>query len=390
MSNTVRSVWNAKAKALKNAVWNTTKRKCERPTQAAEEPAKRAPAKKKNHTSSTGHGMKIPEDKTSKWSVIGEGHIEGKVSNVRGSTKKRQLRVPAVPELHAKSSDVDVQPEEEFNMPSIDNEFFADKPKDASDFQLSGDEADAGTDADLEPIEDESDNCIVKSLSAETPIWADDSPSEEDRHGGLTSDEHCNSSKGNFVDYNAQANHVHDHDRTTGGPKLVRTDTGKIKLMDQNIDTCCVVQRAILEAKCPSHLKTDNSYCMALATLVKARVLLFRSKLKDDACAHITAYYCLGPDCVDAAKKNLLVNHVYHYTQHFNVYAVLFWKSSGSPSKFSEVYLFQVKFLEKLRQDVPGKFHRVMADTFEAICDVGSHNDVMAILNLAGMDNDSE
>lgn len=75
--------------------------------------------------------------------------------------------VLAVPESHAKSRNVDVQPEEDFNMPSINNEFFADEPEDASDFQLSSDEADAGTDADLEPIEDKSDDCIVKLLSAE-------------------------------------------------------------------------------------------------------------------------------------------------------------------------------------------------------------------------------
>ncbi|KAG1843743.1 hypothetical protein C8R48DRAFT_780583 [Suillus tomentosus] len=507
----IAGVQNVKAKALKNAVWKTTQRKCECP--AAEEPAKRAPAKKKNHTSSTGHGM---------------------VGITAGS------RAPGI--------SVSPKNVKEIKHPN-------DEPEDASDFQLSGDEVDAGTDADLKPIEDESDDCIVKLLSAEspqiptfvskaeqldfpltqptwpcvtmaasklsrtvepfpfssaqpnlraptrcplrsqnlslhTPIWADDSPSEEDHHGGLTSDEHCNSSKGNLVDHDAQADHIHNHDHTTGGPKLVWTDTGKIKPMDQDLDTCRVVQRAILEPKVhltsvngypkltkkglftwdalvtasracgvppiQNRLKTDDSYGMAPATL-------------DDACAHITAYYRLGPDCVDAAKK-LLVNHVYHYAQHFDdknvaipqankpnsadilpylmkgyyfngpksvgvnfsdrfkeitsnkaqrpkvtipmvastttsVYAALFWKSSGSPSKFnftgnlfSKVYLFHAKFLEKLRQDAPGKFRRLMADIFEAICklftngnsDVGSHNDAMAILDLASMDDDSE
>ncbi|KAG1784993.1 uncharacterized protein HD556DRAFT_1451155 [Suillus plorans] len=88
-----------------------------------------------------------------------------------------------------------------------------------------------------------------------------------------------------------------------------------------------------------------------------------------------------------------------------SVYAALVWKSSGSPSKFnftvnlfSKVYLFHVKFLEKLRWDVSGKFHRLMANIFEAIrnlltngnSDIGSHNNAMAILGLAGMDDDSE
>ncbi|KAG2052879.1 hypothetical protein BDR06DRAFT_972775 [Suillus hirtellus] len=375
--------------------------------------------------------------------------------------------VLAVPESCSKSRNVDVQPEEDFNMPSIDDEFFADEPKDASDFKLSGNETDAGTDADLEPIEDKSDNCIVKSLSAEllqtvkpfpfssaqpnlraptrTPIWADDSPSEEDHHGGLTSDEHCNSLKGNLVECNtvvggfglrgisqgsclvfepwplsnAQADHIHNYDHTTGGPKLVWTDTRKIKLIDQDLDTCRVVQRAILEAKV--HLTFVNGY------LELTEKVSLPSRISSTLMTHIVWLSQLCPDCVNAAKK-LLVNHVYHYTQHFDdknvaipqanksysadilpylmkgcyfngpklvgvkfldhfkeimsnkvqqpkAYAVLFWKSNGSTSKFnftgnlfSKVYLFYVKFLEKLRWDAPGKFHRLMADIFKAIC----------------------
>jgi hypothetical protein len=88
-----------------------------------------------------------------------------------------------------------------------------------------------------------------------------------------------------------------------GSARLVRTNTGKLKLMDQDIDTRRVVQRAILEAKVhvtfvngypeltekslftrnalltaaracgvpiiQDRLKSDDSYVTALATLVR-------------------------------------------------------------------------------------------------------------------------
>ncbi|KAG1890556.1 uncharacterized protein F5891DRAFT_987000 [Suillus fuscotomentosus] len=176
----------------------------------------------------------------------------------------------------------------------------------------------------------------------------------------------------------------------------------------------------------------------------------------------VTAYYRLGPDCVDTAKA-LLVNHVYHYEQHFNskkpyfaeilpylmrgryfngpksvgmkfsdrfeeiasnkaqrpevtipmvaltstsvyfliqskVYAALLWKANGSPSKFnftgnlfSEVYFFHVKLLEKMKGAAPGKFHKMMANIFDAIHNaalVGSHDSAMAFLDLDGMDDE--
>ncbi|KAG1831326.1 hypothetical protein EV424DRAFT_1534413 [Suillus variegatus] len=288
----------------------------------------------------------------------------------------------------------------------------------------------------------------------------------------------------------------------SGRPKLVRTDTGKLKLTDQDINTHRVVQRAILETKVhmtfvngypeltekslftqdalltaaracgvspiQDRLKSDDLYVTALATLVEARVPLFRTELKDNACAQVSAYYRLGPDCVNAAKA-LLVNHVYHYEQHFNekndpilqskrpyfadilpylmkgcyfnglksvgvnfsdrfkkiannkaqrpevtipmvaltstsVYAALFWKANGSPSKFnftgnlfSEVYFFHVKFLEDMKVTVPRKFHKMMADIFDTIQKlstnsntalVGSHESAMAFLNINGMDHE--
>ncbi|KAG2127508.1 hypothetical protein DEU56DRAFT_758625 [Suillus clintonianus] len=65
-------------------------------------------------------------------------------------------------------------------------------------------------------------------------------------------------------------------------------------------------------------------------------------------------------------------------------------------TKFSEVYFFHVKFLNGMKETAPGKFHRLMADIFEAVqklCTNGaatlsSHDDAMAFLDLDGMDDD--
>ncbi|KAG1875875.1 hypothetical protein C8R48DRAFT_768729 [Suillus tomentosus] len=344
----------------------------------------------------------------------------------------------------------------------------------------------------------------------ETPVWADTQvvASDEEPEPMRTAESFpfpSSEPEAVMVSYDRSDSEEDDPDapvECSGRPKLVRTDTGKLKLTDQDIDTRRVVQRAILEAKVhmtfvngypeltekslftrdalltaaracgvspiQDRLKSDDSYVTALATLVEARVPLFRTELKDDACAQVSAYYRLGPDCVNTAKA-LLVNHVYHYEQHFNekndpipqskrpyfadilpylmkgryfnglksvgvnfsdrfkkiannkaqrpevtipmvaltstsVYAALFWKANGSPSKFnftgnlfSEVYFFHVKFLEDMKVTAPRKFHKMMADIFEAIqklCTnsnatlVGSHESAMAFLDINGMDDE--
>ncbi|KAG1817027.1 hypothetical protein DFJ58DRAFT_739641 [Suillus subalutaceus] len=306
----------------------------------------------------------------------------------------------------------------------------------------------------------------------ETPVWVDDSKNVEELKAASDDDDNPKSPNDNFLVDNDNNDEHRGHFEE---PKLVRrADAGKLKLMDQDSETRCVVQRAILEAKV--HMTFVNGYPDITeknqftrdALLTAARTcgitpiydrlktnnslmlecLLFRTELKDDACAQVTAYYHLGPDCVDTAKA-LLASHAYHYTQHFDekndptpqamkpysadiipylmkgryfngsnglrvtipmvaltstsVYAALLWKSSKSPSKFnftgnqfSKVYAFHVNFLNEMEENVPSKFHKLMADIFEAIqklCSngataVASHKDVMAFLDLDGMDND--
>ncbi|KAG2153821.1 hypothetical protein DEU56DRAFT_907301 [Suillus clintonianus] len=358
-----------------------------------------------------------------------------------------------------------------------------------------------------------------------TPTWVDDSndgviTSENSEGLEAMPDDHSEhkSPKDDFI--------IVDDDDDSGHreePQLVRSaNAGKLKLMDQTSDTHQLTEKnrftrdtlSTAARTCgvlPIHhrLKTDDSYASVLSTLVEAQVPLFHTELKDDAYAHVTAYYHLGPDCIDTSKA-LLASHVYHFAQHFdeknvpipqgakpysadilpylmkgryfngpklvgakftdrfkeiagnkaqrpeirasyevdrmlgngevirklqtlwddllnygdepfelsfppirgvtpslmlmaNVYAALLWKASKSPSKFnftgnqfSEVYFFHMKFLNGMKETAPGKFHRLMADIFEAVqklCTNGaatlsSHNDAMAFLDLDGMDDD--
>ncbi|KAG1854871.1 hypothetical protein F4604DRAFT_1932502 [Suillus subluteus] len=365
---------------------------------------------------------------------------------------------------------------------AIDNGFLMDEPiEEISDLQPSCNDSEEDSEEE-EEIEDNLDE--PKSLSAkanETPVWADIQVVASDKEPDviMLSDDHSDvkeDSPDAHIDY-------------SGRPRLIQTETGKLKLMDQDIHTCCVVQREILEAKVhmtfvngypeltekslftqnalltaaracgvspiQDHLKTDDSYVTALATLIEAQVPLFHTELKDDTCAQVTAYYHLGPDCVNTAKalleKNnpipqpkkpyfadilpyLMKGHYFNglksvgmkFSDCFKeiannkaqwpkatipmvaltstlVYAALFWKANGSPSKFnftgnlfSEVYFFHVKFLEDMKVTAPCKFHKMMANIFKAIqklCTnssaalVGSHKSVMAFLDIDSMDD---
>ncbi|KAG2148159.1 uncharacterized protein EDB93DRAFT_1250218 [Suillus bovinus] len=303
-----------------------------------------------------------------------------------------------------------------------------------------------------------------------TPVW-EVVMSDEEPEAAMASYDHSDSEED---DPDAPIDH-------SGRPKLVWSDTeakvhmtfvnGYLELMEKSFftqDALLTAARACGVSPIQDCLKSDDSYVTALTMLVEAQVPLFHTELKDDACTQVSAYYRLGPDCVNTAKA-LLINHVYHYEQHCNekndpilqskkpyfadilpylmkgryfnglksvgvkfsdrfkkiasnkaqrpevtipmvaltstsVYAALFWKANGSPSKFnftgnlfSEVYFFHVKFLEDMKVTAPHKFHKMMADIFEAIqklCTssntalVGSHESAMAFLNINGMDGE--
>ncbi|KAG1847680.1 hypothetical protein DFJ58DRAFT_730093 [Suillus subalutaceus] len=477
----------------------TTKPHRQRP--AAEKATEKKPKQRKTQVSATGkhgHGNHTPDSgpvpkkrQVAKPHAESDSDIDGNEGCINTVKHKKGL---AGKEKEQRSGS---------SQQAIDNVFLMDEPiEEISDFQPSCNDSEEDSEEE-EEIEDNLDE--PKSLSAEktkTQSARDHKRANEADIQVVGSDEEPDVIMLSDDHSDVEEDGPDAHADYSGRPRLVWTETGKLKLMDQDINTRRMVQRAILEAKVhmtfvngypeltekslftrnalltaaracgvspiQDRLKTDDSYVTALATLIEARVPLFRTELKDNACAQVTAYYHLGPDCVDTAKA-LLVNHIYHYEQHFNekndpipqpkkpyftdilpylmkgcyfnglksvsmkfsdrfkeiannkaqwpevtipmvvltstsVYAALFWKANGSPSKFnftgnlfSEVYFFHVKFLEDMKVTAPRKFHKMMADIFEAIqklCTnssaalVGSHESAMAFLDIDGMDDE--
>ncbi|KAG1840329.1 hypothetical protein C8R48DRAFT_781808 [Suillus tomentosus] len=118
---------------------------------------------------------------------------------------------------------------------------------------------------------------------------------------------------------------------------LVRTEKGKVKLLDQNLPTRQVIQAAISEVKChvmfvhgypklveknqlstqtlltvaekrgmdaiKEHLQVDELHALQLSALVDARIPIMCRKLKDDACTNIDGYFRLGHKDFAKAKK---------------------------------------------------------------------------------------
>lgn len=145
----------------------------------------------------------------------------------------------------------------------------------------------------------------MMSWALQTPVWAGTQVvvSDHEPEVIMVSDDRSDSEED---DRDSRA------DRS-GRPTLIWTDTGKLKLMDQDIDTRRVVQRAILEAKVhitfvngypeltekslftrdalltaarvcgvppiQDRLKTDDSYVTALSSLVRPRVGLLAVSL---------------------------------------------------------------------------------------------------------------
>ncbi|KAG1811612.1 hypothetical protein EV424DRAFT_1349549 [Suillus variegatus] len=214
-------------------------------------------------------------------------------------------------------------------------------------------------------------------------------------------------------------------------------------------------------------LQTDAMYAAHLASLVEPRIPLLRRDLKVAACTNIDSYFRLGNNLVKAKKLmeqhayiyalrfdsnndaspigkkpyqgDLLIFLIYQevfsgaksigircserFVELANnkgnrpeipipllalvataVYAALFWKTLGSPTKFSftgnqfsETYVFHTKFLEDLKRDAPGKFHCMMADIYEAVQTLrqngnehiaNEHQAALGLLDLDGMAED--
>ncbi|KAG1761734.1 hypothetical protein EDD22DRAFT_953734 [Suillus occidentalis] len=181
---------------------------------------------------------------------------------------------------------------------------------------------------------------------AETPTWAnmdvEDAVSEsiEDRSTGGDSSEFQSDNEGTAPTRKLQTSDT----KTRSIASLVRTESGKVKLLDQNLETRRVLQSAIMEVKC--HLFFANGYPelvdknqVALQALivvaekcgvhpikerlqsdslticeVDARVPILRRELKEDACANADGYFRLGhTDTGKAAARRLLDKLAYIY-----------------------------------------------------------------------------
>ncbi|KAG1737344.1 hypothetical protein EDD22DRAFT_959670 [Suillus occidentalis] len=191
---------------------------------------------------------------------------------------------------------------------------------------------------------------------AETPTWAnmdvEDAVSEsiEDCSTGGDSSEFQSDNEGTAPTRKLQTSDM----KTRSIASLVRTESGKVKLLDQNLETRRVLQSTIMEVKChlffangypelvdknqvalqalivvaekcgvhpiKERLQSDVRYASQLGSLVDARVPILHRELKEDACANADGYFRLGhTDTGKAAVRRLLDKLAYIYALKFDI-----------------------------------------------------------------------
>ncbi|KAG2365214.1 hypothetical protein BDR07DRAFT_1481596 [Suillus spraguei] len=164
---------------------------------------------------------------------------------------------------------------------------------------------------------------------------------------------------------------------------LVYTKTGSVRLTDQNVDLCKVIQHGILEVKAyiafkhgypelvaknsyvreillqaAKHHKTvpiekrmyvDDEYLSALANLIDAHASLFRTDIKDVAYKCAPGYFRLSHNC-DAIIDRLLASHSHIFPQIFDkpyqgqpvvntLYEVFFKNAKSIGSQFAQRFI---------------------------------------------------
>ncbi|KAG1871528.1 hypothetical protein F4604DRAFT_1926263 [Suillus subluteus] len=248
-----------------------------------------------------------------------------------------------------------------------------------------------------------------------TPVWVDDFNDMEELKAISDDQDDPESLNDNSLVPDDNDNHRGHSEE----PKLVwSTNTRKLKLMHQNSETCYpditkknqFTQDTLLTAACTcgvtpiyNHLKANDLYASALATLALLANHVYHYAQcfdeKNDPNPQATKPYSadilpyLMKGCYFNGSKSVSVKFADHFKEiadnkakwpevtipivaltSTSVYAALLWKSSKTSSKFnftgnqfSEVYTFHVNFLNKMEEHVPTKFHKLMADIFEAI-----------------------
>ncbi|KAG2154471.1 uncharacterized protein EDB93DRAFT_1102243 [Suillus bovinus] len=214
--------------------------------------------------------------------------------------------------------------------------------------ELDSDEQvnDDGSDADHEESEGEEPETTAMMLSDETPTWRDlDNAVSESIDETTTT---CGDSELYSSD---SANPKLTSAACHSIASLIRTESGKVKLLDQNQETRRVVRDAIVDAKChivfvdaypelidknqvslqslltvaekrglhaiKQRLQADAKYAAQLGSLVEPRLPLLRRELKEVACANIDSYFRLGLSVVKA--KRLMEKHAYIYALKFDL-----------------------------------------------------------------------
>ncbi|KAG1830763.1 hypothetical protein EV424DRAFT_1343305 [Suillus variegatus] len=135
----------------------------------------------------------------------------------------------------------------------------------------------------------------------------------------------------------------------------------------------------------------NNNYISQLASLADAHI-------------PILCHIFNGSQSIGVHFAKCFTNLAENNTKHPKVYAALVWKSMSSPARFnfsgnqfSETYFFHVKFLQNVKNTVPRKFHRMMADIYKAVqhlkyADGTEHtaeqDAALKLLDLDGMDDD--
>ncbi|KAG1876085.1 hypothetical protein C8R48DRAFT_669289 [Suillus tomentosus] len=351
----------AKTRALENAVWKQDKRK--RQTSPAEQGARGVATKKRAPSASI---SKTPHKQS-----LGQ----------KSSTLKRQrMESESEASEHDSFSEGDKKENEQSDVDSDDAQ------RNVHDAGADSDQRDSDSDADAAGLNDSEDD----DLDAAARMLSDEVASlvthtQKPRKSSKPSDSGADRSSASAADRKRVTEtptwgDVDDavsesiESTTTGGelsissdnedtPKLVRTpakksaaslvrtEKGKVKLLDQNLPTRQVIQAAISEVKChvmfvhgypelveknqlsmrtllsvaekrgvdaiKERLQVDELYALQLSALVDARIPIMHRVLKDDACTNIDGYFRLGHKDFTKAKT-LTEKLVYIYAMKFD------------------------------------------------------------------------
>ncbi|KAG2341301.1 hypothetical protein BDR05DRAFT_1001942 [Suillus weaverae] len=239
----------AKTRALENAVWKQDKCKCQ--TSPAEQGArglatkKRAPSTK---VSKTPHKQSLAQKPVTlkRQRIETESEASEHDSFSEGDKKVSHYRRPTKLCCTFAMQDVNVMlPISENEQSDVDSD---DAQRNVHDAGADSDQCDSDSDANAASLNDSEDDDLdvaARMLSDETPTWGNVNDAisesiESTTTGGDLSISSDNKDTAKLVQTPAKKS----------AASLVRTEKGKVKLLNQNLPTRQVIQAAISEVKC--------------------------------------------------------------------------------------------------------------------------------------------